>query len=1104
MDYFSAIWFFLLMLAGLACLAPSPPTKRHGWGFLGIVLLLASLLRLWPLMWSGKTPPGLFVQIEFAIFVGVATTACLAAGRFSGRRTPYLLAVIFPVLGALLYWRVQLPNIILYARWLLWTPAFLVLDISVLNLSGRYFGSTPVGRRLLLIGMALMTLLDPVQEVFGAIAKGSSPQGNVLPVTEQLLWAILPTIACMALLGSCWISFRKRRIDGLEVNLQGRPRERILWVLFIAVLFFGWFWTAHSSRHADAAARSQLVQEAQLISSTIDSSLVSQLTGTRADENLPAYRKLKQQLAEVVKASGSYRFAYLMAFRDGQVIFLVDNEPRGSKDESMAGDVFTDAEPELLDAFQHPHPLATGPYPDQWGVWITGYAPLVNFRMNGSPVYLGVDDNASNWCANLDHLRQEKILETLMMALFVAGLIVINYLVDESGIRQAASEDRLRLSLQGANLVSWEMVIDSQMLLIDPGVGKAGDLINLPSRLSVEEFLQNVHPDDRKRVQAGYDSFFKNPNVSMEVEFQLRKADGSYFWVISRGQITRSSEKQGEHCAAGLMFDISQRKKTELELVQRRKEAARLALVAESTTDSVLIAAASGAIEWVNAGFTKITGYSLRETQEKTLWDFLAGHETDAAARERMESTFTQHTGFKERLLTRHKTGKPYWVDLECQPLFDEKGELSGYMAIGSDVTASVEAEKILVEAKDAADAANRAKSTFLATMSHEIRTPLNAVIGLSSLLLETNLDSRQHDYAETITSSGKILLALIDDILDYSKIEAGRIDVERRSFVLADILKETLKILGRPASEKRIELREELDPSLPARIVGDRARLRQVLLNLVSNAVKFTEQGSVNIRAERADEKTLRLTVKDTGIGMSTEVQERLFIPFTQADSSITRQYGGTGLGLAISKRLLELMGGVMTVQSREGGGSTFIVELPLEIGETGDVTTSADAAPSGEQPPLHDERQETTRPSPKEVPHKPLKDLHVLVAEDNPMNQKVISLQLARLGITPVMVENGLQALDAVKGTAFDLLLIDMRMPVMDGLEATRRLIEYFKGEKRPAIVALTANAFKEDREACFAAGMDDYLVKPITLARLNAVLDKVRGAQGSAFPG
>lgn len=963
MDYFSAIWYFLLMLAGLACGAPNAREKSNSWVSLGIVLILASLLRLWPLIWCGESPPAVFNQIELAILVGAAAMACLAAGSFSGHRAPYFLAIIVLFSGAWLGWEMEPTGSLLYARWLLWAPACLVLSYTILKVGIKHSGSSAVAVRLLVVGLVLMAFLNPVQEVFQAITKASSAQGNVIPLRDLLLWAILPTIALLAVLAGSWIHFCDCRMAGLSIDVRAARRERMLWFLFVIVLVAGWFWAAFSSRNADATGRAELVQEAKLVSSALDPALITQLTGTRSDENLPAYKTIKAQLADIVKASGSYRFAYLMAHRNGQVIFLVDNEPDGSKDESMAGDVYADAEPELLDAFQNPHPLVTGPYPDQWGIWITGYAPLPRLKMNNAPIYLGMDDNAKSWCANLDRIRLEKSLETLMLALFVVGLIVVNYLTSESSSRQAASEKRVRRSLQ---------------------------------------------------------------------------------------------------------------------------EAARLALVVEHTTDSVIIADTMGAMEWVNASFTKMTGYSMGEIQGKYLVDFLAEGETDAAAIKRIASAFSSRAGFKERLLRHHKSKRPYWVHIECQPLLGENGVLTGYMAIESDITASVVAEKKLLEAKDAADAANRAKSTFLATMSHEIRTPLNAVIGISSLLLETCQETHHRDYAATIASSGEILLELINDILDYSKIEAGRIEVENRPFTLADVLMETREILSPTAEEKKVGLTCDIEPSLPKVIVGDRMRLKQVLLNLVSNGIKFTENGSVTIRAERAGEAFFRITVKDTGIGISKEVQSRLFVPFMQADSSITRKYGGTGLGLAISKRLVELMRGTIAVQSTEGEGALFVVELPLQIADGSSLEVGHGMPTDFKPVSIQGRAQEI----------KTFKEIRVLVAEDNIMNQKVIRMLLSRLGITPVIVENGVQVLEAVKESPFDLLLIDIQMPVMDGLETTRRLIEFYKEEKRPDIVALTANAFKEDREACFAAGMDGYLVKPITLDRLRVVLEKVCG--------
>jgi len=374
-----------------------------------------------------------------------------------------------------------------------------------------------------------------------------------------------------------------------------------------------------------------------------------------------------------------------------------------------------------------------------------------------------------------------------------------------------------------------------------------------------------------------------------------------------------------------------------------------------------------------------------------------------------------------------------------------------------------------------------QAKSEFLAKMSHEIRTPLNGVIAAADLLATSQLSDEQRDLLDTLTLSAKTLLEIINEILDFSKIEAGRMVLETLPFSPATLVEEVVSIMGPAAHSKGLTLRSELRPSLPHSVAGDPLRLRQILLNFVGNAIKFTSQGEVVVRALRLDKGEapsawLRFEVQDTGVGIPPEKQAGIFDAFTQADSSITRQYGGTGLGLAICKRLVELMGGRIGVNSQLGQGSCFWLEIPLPI-----VQESAPEKVDAQQ----DGAGLCTRR---------LDGVRVLLVEDNPVNQKVAIRMLQKLGCVVELAENGQQALDKLEGVCFDIVLMDMQMPVMDGLTATRLLRQReLQTGKRQVVIALTANATQTDREQCLEAGMDDYLSKPLTLDALQATLQR-----------
>jgi PAS domain S-box-containing protein len=1669
MDYLSTVWFFFLTLAGITCVAPARLRQHFGWGYLGLGLISAALLRLWPLIWCGEPPMESISQIPLFLTIAGAGFFLFAARKFSRNAIPLPVVILPLVAGAALCWSLPSYATVHMARWLIWSPSLLVLSYSILMLSSDLAGDRKLGKRLVSLGIFALALLHPMSEVYCAVTKASAEYGNIILIRNHLAGALLMTLSCTLLVMGTWICFRQREVGELTLDRAARRRGNILLLLLLVVLTGGWLWTNFSSTATDQQRRGAVEGQADLAAAACSNSeFIDLVSGKASDVSLPAYLKLKERLAQITRNGERFRFAYLMTLKDHQIIFLADGEPRGSKDESLPGDIYHEAKKDLYDAFYSGKAAVSGPYTDEWGVWISAFSPVHGNEKNGFPIFIGIDKSAAKWFSSLDRSRQENMLEMLEMALFITGLFVINYLNGESRIRQAASEERLRLSLHGANLISWEMDLKKQAITIDNRHGNAS--LSLPPHLSAHEFLTLVHPDDWAHVKQAFTKFFKKTPQAIETEFRLRQPDGTFIWVISRGQVTDSQAEQGELRAAGMILDISTRKETELALEKHRKEAARLALVAENTSSAVIITNAEGLLEWTNTGFTEITGYTLEEIKGKKPGHLLQGKETEATAVARIKSALSNGQGFHETLLNYHKDGSPYWVDIECQPLLDGQGRLSGYMAIETDVTRRMNAEKALaqqrlrlqqinktllelgdtfeeniadliklaaqifsaeriiygriqnshfkilghyglpqehplsipasgslytrvivgenqfiqvwnpaqqgskdpslvdfdqligmsvdsgisgnvgsfsllykspflltedlkeclviisqaigreelfelnrnkldalsaleaternrfatllqniddavlvedpnglityinssfekmflvsylmvrdvahkvvlkktasyflnndefldsafelfadvkpklnevfqtqdgrylardffpiisngvrygsmwryrditqqrkhqhlletigdvgqlvlntplnspnswsalvtllgkktgidracfsryrfapdgsfqeaqifvewnqqlghafyrdadeiadhtftsqeqpaywlehflngrsvfesdpditaprlrklgtlsflsipltvegqlwgtmsfhhiksnhewqdgeitlletmaslissrldiqqsekalVRARDAANEASRAKSTFLATMSHEIRTPLNAVIGVSSLLLESNLEPQQRDYAATVVSSGEILLELINDILDYSKIETGKIDIESLPFCLADVIVEPLEILARPAAEKKIDLSYSMDPALSPVVIGDRLRLKQVLLNLVSNAVKFTERGSVSIGVEAKEGYLVCLHIRDSGIGMSEEVKSKLFLPFMQADSSVTRKYGGTGLGLAISKRLIELMGGTISVSSTPGEGTTFTLELPLPSGEADPKAVPAlDASMIGKKVLIVDDNQVNrhflkdqlsiwgltsqesenatdalsllgsennfdlvlldyqmpdldgltlarklkelptaekiplillssviervpsedaklfsaalTKPlrisqlmevistalgslaeTPKEIASlTPAVKIRVLVAEDNVTNQKVITMMLSRLDIVPMVVENGQRALEEVKNNPFDLVLLDIQMPVMDGLETSRRMREYYGKGIRPEIIALTANAFKEDREACFEAGMDGYLVKPITLERLRGVVEGVR---------
>ena len=600
---------------------------------------------------------------------------------------------------------------------------------------------------------------------------------------------------------------------------------------------------------------------------------------------------------------------------------------------------------------------------------------------------------------------------------------------------------------------------------LDPADGPPG----------VDQVLEFCHPDDRERLSRHR---AEKKGESAEVEVRILRPDGEVRHVISRS-VVELDEEGAVAARFGTLTDVTEVKLVEAQL---RESEQRYRFIADHAPDMISRTSIAGDPIYVSPSSVRAFGYTPEEMRLQNAQDMV--HPEDFGRV--MEGIFSLVTERKTRLdepliyRARHKDGSWVWIETNPTLILDEAGEPIEFIDIVRNVTQAKLFEAELEQAKTRAEAAAAAKSAFLANMSHELRTPLTSIIGFSRLMgTRGDLPSEAQHYVERISDASEALLAIINDVLDFSKLEAGQVSLETQPISIRRLVDETTGLMAIQAAAKGLDLRTVFDPKTPERIDGDIARLRQVLLNFLSNAVKFTQQGSVTVETRYRKAKgggRLRMTVSDTGGGIAPDAVARLFERFSQAEVSINRTHGGTGLGLAISKGIVELMGGKIGVDTTPGEGSSFWFEIPAQA-------SAAEAV----HEPVSDAAHE-------------LPSLHLLVVDDTAVNRELVKLMLTPLGFTIEEASGGADGVKIAMTQHFDLILMDVRMPGVDGLEATRVIRGASLLNARTPILALTADVQPENALSCREAGMNDVVAKPISPAELIGKIVQ----WGSARPG
>ncbi len=774
---------------------------------------------------------------------------------------------------------------------------------------------------------------------------------------------LLRAASCSAMAFGVWGYVASEWAGGsMTANEQirsGFTGSRLLAALVLTVLV-GWGVTEIVGRRADSSLRNSLAVQAEMVAGGVDIERFRELRGDVGDVDSTDYMDIHRQFSKIRASAPECRFIYMLGFKNGMVIFLMDSEPMDSKDFSPPGWVYQDAPPSIKAIFRDGKKITIGPYADRWGSWVSAFAPLMDPETPGKVMAIvGMDLGAGAWIKSVGLGRLFPIFMTLVIGMLLTGFHCAQVRSAESKVVIRASERRLRrvfnsahdaLVIQDATgrVVGFNDMMLSLFQMTPAQIMSTTIETELPGPASPIETIPEIW---RKALQ-GEDQIF---------EWKASRSDGTLF---DAEIILKSFEEAGEKFILTGLRDITERKRSE--------EAIRMANEEVNKTNELL----------------------------------------------------------RESIL---------------------------------------EAERLTVEAQ----AANIAKGQFLANVSHEIRTPLNGVIGMTDLLLNTELDGTQRDYAEIVRGGGEALLRLINDILDFAKIEAGKLTIETIDFDLRAALEDVSDLLAVRAQEKGLELVCLIDPDVPSFVRGDPGRIRQVLINIIGNAVKFTSSGEVSVRVEAVEElddkAVIKFTVMDTGIGVPENKIESLFAPFTQIDASDTRHYEGTGLGLSISKNLVDMMGGEIGVESRLGKGSLFWFTAALE-------------------------KQRVARSSITAMTQE-ITGRRILGVDDNATNRRLLGAYLESWGCRFDLAPSGSMALAklqeaVISGDPYEIAILDMQMPDMDG-ETLGEIIKADPMMRDVVLVMMTSLGRRGDVSRLEEKGFAGYLTKPVRQAQLHDCL-------------